>query len=233
MPPRRSRRLSIEALALEKIHHEEDRPVLGDVVVEHRHRAGVSDVVRGTPLAQEALANLRLGRQLWMQHLDGAALSVAVRARVDRRHAADAEQAIERPLLAKHAPDASLRSDQDRIVQLRRGIIGHLGGRAMLHGRSALGKSGRPVNLPAGARRRRTGIARRAARFAAQSLRRELDEAARHRVCDREEMALHRTTSRTHVKPLGQRVQFTIACGVLRRSAVDEELTLERGLIHR
>ncbi len=111
----------LQRLAVEQLHHDVGRPLVGArrdaVVVEDLHDAGVVHLVRGVPLAQEALAHLGVARQAGVQDLDRRARPVAVPPLVHRGHAADAEHALERPLVAEHGADAFLRLEVDFVDQ--------------------------------------------------------------------------------------------------------------------
>ena len=95
----------LQGRPLEQLHHEECRPVLRDVVVEHRDGPRVLDRVRDVALAHEARTQPRVHRQLGVQHLHRDALLVPVRGRVDGGHAPDAQQAIESVLAVERLPD--------------------------------------------------------------------------------------------------------------------------------
>jgi hypothetical protein len=69
----------------------------------------MADVVGRAPFAEKPFAYLGIRRELGVQHLDRPALAVAVRARVDRGHAADAEQVIEPQFLPQDETHALLR----------------------------------------------------------------------------------------------------------------------------
>ena len=96
----------VDANAVEQLHDEEGRAVLRHVIVEHRDRAGMVDLVADVPFTQEALAKVFLEGQLRVKHLHREAFQVAMRRGVDHRHSAVPEQAIEAVLPAQDAPDA-------------------------------------------------------------------------------------------------------------------------------
>ena len=75
-PGRRAR--APRRVAVEQLHHEERRAVLGHVVVDHEHRARVLHRVGGVALAQEARADVRARDELRVEHLDGELRAVAV-----------------------------------------------------------------------------------------------------------------------------------------------------------
>ena len=111
-------------------------PSGGDVVVEHAHGAGMVDLVRDVALAQEPLAHVLVRGDVRVQHLDGDLLAVAVRRRVDRGHAADVDQAIDRPLVVEGLPDPLLgqrregrRTERSSTFEDRRFTQGGQGGR--------------------------------------------------------------------------------------------------------
>ena len=87
-----------------ELHHQERRAVLGDVVVDHQHRAGVLDRVADVALAQEALLQVVAQRQLGVQELDRELGLVPVRGGVDGGHASDAEHAVEAVLAPQRRP---------------------------------------------------------------------------------------------------------------------------------
>ncbi len=96
----------LEVLPLEELHHQERRAVFVHVVVQDGDRARMPDLVRRLPLPQKALADLAVERQLRVQELDGDAAPISVNGRVDRRHSADAEQALETILVAQRGAHA-------------------------------------------------------------------------------------------------------------------------------
>ncbi len=68
--PRSPSRLASE-VALEQLHHDVRRAVVGRAVVVDLDDPGVADRRRGLGLVEEALHELRVGRQLRAQHLHG------------------------------------------------------------------------------------------------------------------------------------------------------------------
>ena len=65
--------------------------------------------------AQKAASHLRIQRQLGVEHLDRGAPAVTVRARVDSRHAADAKQDVETPLVAQGLADSVPRTHEGGV----------------------------------------------------------------------------------------------------------------------
>ena len=104
-PPAVRDRDPVDARAVEQLHHEERGAVLGDVLVDHRHRAWMLDAVRDVALPQEARADRGVVRELRVEHLDREALRVPVRGGVDGRHPAGAEHLVEDVLAAEDGPD--------------------------------------------------------------------------------------------------------------------------------
>jgi hypothetical protein len=100
---------ALERLALEQLHHQVDLAVLGDVVVEDRHRVAMADLVGRVTLGEEAPAGLFVAGVLRVQHLDRRASAVAVGPGVHRRHPADGDQRVEVPLAPQPPPDAQVR----------------------------------------------------------------------------------------------------------------------------
>ncbi len=96
-----------ERVALEQLHHEEGRPVLGHVDVPHLDRAGVLEAVDRVRLLLEPGAEMRVARHAGVEDFDGLLPADLVGRDVHRRHAAGAEEAIQRPLVAQRRPDAS------------------------------------------------------------------------------------------------------------------------------
>jgi hypothetical protein len=111
----------LQRLAVEELHHEVRRASRraggNDVVVEHLHCARVIDAVGGVALAKEPLAHFAVPRQVGVKELDGAARAVAMARRVHGGHAADAEKALEGPLVVEHAADTRPRSSVSVFVQ--------------------------------------------------------------------------------------------------------------------
>ena len=87
-----------DGLAEEQLHDEERLTLLGHVVVEDLDGRRVIDLVRDVGLAEEPLADGFLAREVGVEDLEGRALTVAVRRRVHRGHAADAQKAFDGPL---------------------------------------------------------------------------------------------------------------------------------------
>ena len=100
----------VERLALEQLHHQEGGAVVGHVVVDDAHRAGVPDGVGDVALAEEARAGVGVGGRLRVQHLHRDPVAVAVHAEVHRAHPPRAEHALERVLAAEHGADPALRA---------------------------------------------------------------------------------------------------------------------------
>ena len=92
---------SVERLAVEQIHHDEDPSVFGRVVVEHADGSRMPDGVRGVAFANETGALACVDRQFAVEDLHRDAVRVSeVRRGVDGGHAADAENGIEAVLAA-------------------------------------------------------------------------------------------------------------------------------------
>ena len=108
-------------------------PLVVDAVVDGGHRTGVPDLVRDVPLAEKARAHGLVALKLGVKdlHRDGLQV-VLVGRRVDRRHAADAEQLVEPPLAAERLTDAPL-GRLDVVVRRRliRGRVYSLLGRSV------------------------------------------------------------------------------------------------------
>jgi hypothetical protein len=77
----------------------------------------VLDRVRDIALAEEARPDSFPHRQLRVEHLDGEALLVPVRRRVDHRHPADAEHPVEPVLAAKDATESRASESEDLVVR--------------------------------------------------------------------------------------------------------------------
>ena len=84
------------------------------------------------PSRRKRVADLLAHRELGVEHLDGEALLVPVRGRVDDRHPADAEHAVEAVLAAEHMPEARFGNLFQLVVghgvrqsYLRRGTVTH------------------------------------------------------------------------------------------------------------
>jgi hypothetical protein len=115
-PPPLALPAGVQRLALEQVHDEEHRAVLGDVVVEDADGAGVLDAVRGVALAQEALLDALVARELAVQDLHGDPVGVAQVGRcVDGSHAAGAEHTVEAVLGLENGAYPFLRT-RDEIV---------------------------------------------------------------------------------------------------------------------
>ena len=97
-----------ERLALEQLHDEVRRPVLGDVVIENVDRARMADLVGDVPLAQETPPHLGVGGGGRVQHLDGGVATVAVGRLVDARRAAHVDEALDAPLAVQRLAQALL-----------------------------------------------------------------------------------------------------------------------------
>ena len=96
--------VSLERVALEEVHREEDAAVVGHAVVEDADDPRVLDRVREVALAEEPLAHGGVGAEGRMEDLERRARSVAVRHGVDRRHGPRPEQRIHAPLTADDGP---------------------------------------------------------------------------------------------------------------------------------
>src|SRR5262249_32983997 len=95
----------LERLPLEERHHEVRAPAFVVVVVDG-HDAGVTNGVRYVAFAQEALANVGVGREALVKDLDGDALLVSVRGGVDGRHSSDSKELIESPAVPQDGADS-------------------------------------------------------------------------------------------------------------------------------
>ncbi len=136
----------LQILPLEEVHHEKHRDVV-HVVVEDANHPAVLDAVGHVALAEEPLARRSMGGELRVQNLDRTAEAVAVGARVDRRHASDADERIEPPLAAKRAADALSRHALDHVR------------RRLVHARASLSRDNERAGGRARRRVRRRGAA--------------------------------------------------------------------------
>ncbi len=93
--------------AMEQLHDQKCRAVVGDVVVDDRDRTFVLDAIRDIALPDEALADERIERQLPMQHLEGEALAVAVLDGVYHRHTATSHHVLHDVLAVDGPPQPS------------------------------------------------------------------------------------------------------------------------------
>ncbi len=84
--------------------------MIGDVFVVDGDAPAVLDPVGDVALPDEALPDADVARELRVEDLQRLARAVAMRGRVDRRHAADAEQRIEAPLVVDRRPYARART---------------------------------------------------------------------------------------------------------------------------
>ena len=112
-----------ERFAVEEFHDEERRPILGDIVVRDANDPVVTDGVRRVALAHEARAHIGADAQLRVKDLDRHATAVAMRGCIDGRHATDAEQHVEAPLLFEHAADALAGPRDEGVEQLGRFVV--------------------------------------------------------------------------------------------------------------
>ena len=103
----------VHRFAFEQLHHQEGRPVLGDVVVEDDDGAGVIDRVGHVPLAQEPRAHAFLDGKFRVQHLHGGAFLVAVNGRIDGGHPAYADDLLQSPLAVQHHAQSALGAVDD------------------------------------------------------------------------------------------------------------------------
>jgi hypothetical protein len=103
----------VDRFPLEQLHHEESGPILGDVVVEDHHGAGVIDRVGHVPLAQKPRANALFDGELGVKHLHGGAFLVPMNGRIDGSHAADAYDLLKAPLAIQHHPQSALGTVDD------------------------------------------------------------------------------------------------------------------------
>jgi len=81
--------------ALEELHDDERRARFVDVVVENDDGARVIHGIGKVTLTHEAASNVPAHREFGMKHFDGKTLSVAMRRRIDGRHASDAEDSLD------------------------------------------------------------------------------------------------------------------------------------------
>jgi len=103
----RAGQAALQRLALEQLHHQERRAILGLVVVDDAHDTRVLDRVGRVALAHEARADVLVGPQLGAQHLEGDAVPVAVHGEVHGGHPAGAEHPLD-AVLAQRLPHATL-----------------------------------------------------------------------------------------------------------------------------
>ncbi len=110
---------------LQELHDEKRRAVFRDVVVDHLDGGGVTYRIGDVTLAQEALADVLASRDFGAKQLDGDALLVAVRGRVDDGHAPHADDTLEAVFAAQDLPHA-IASVKARVIELgfRRGGAG-------------------------------------------------------------------------------------------------------------
>ena len=101
-------RQALQVLALEQLHDQEGGAIVGRVLVEHAHRAGVVDLVGDDPFAQEPGVDVGVERHVRVQHLDGhAAPDADVPPRVHGGRAPDPDEALEEVLAAEDPADAA------------------------------------------------------------------------------------------------------------------------------
>ena len=147
-----------ERLADEQLHHQEGRAVLGHVDVADLHGARVTEAVDRLRLALEAQADLlRLGR-LAVEDLERVPPPDAVDADVHGRHAADAEEAHQRPLVADQGARRAAGSRLLAFPDIRAAIAGAPSSRHVECGRIA-GRSHHMRRAGRAERRRRRHVA--------------------------------------------------------------------------
>ena len=114
----------LERLTHEQLHDQVRRAVVGaardDVVVEHLDDARVFDAIGGVTLAEEPTAHILVLCVAVVEHLHGGARPVAMQPGVHCTHPADAEQALELPLVVENLADTSVRPAA-RVVARRAG----------------------------------------------------------------------------------------------------------------
>ena len=115
-------RARAQRLALEKGHHQEDTSVLRHVVVDDRNDAGRADLVRQQRLATEEALALRVHGEALVQYLDRHLVPVAMPARIDGGHAADADEAADSVPPAQRASDPPLRAASNGVGEGRRRV---------------------------------------------------------------------------------------------------------------
>ena len=98
----------VQGASFEEVHDEERLALVAQVVVGDGDARRMVDGVRDLPLAEEALADLHLARELRVEDLHCGARAVAVPRGEHRAHASDAEQALERPLRVQRGADPGL-----------------------------------------------------------------------------------------------------------------------------
>jgi hypothetical protein len=102
-----------ERLALQQLHHDERRAVLGGVDVPHLDRPAVPEAIDDARLLFETCAQLGRTRQGRVQDFDRIEAADLVARHVDARHAALAEQLLERPLATQGGADARGCADRE------------------------------------------------------------------------------------------------------------------------
>jgi hypothetical protein len=101
--------------AMEQLHDEKGRAVIGNVVVQDSDRTVMLDAVGDVALAHEALTNEGVERELPMQHLERKALAVAMLDRIDHGHAAIADHGLDDVFVVDGPPQPS----RDKLAVLR------------------------------------------------------------------------------------------------------------------
>jgi hypothetical protein len=119
----RDRELAAAALAqlvdrdaVEELHDDVRRAVVGHVVVDHAHDPRVLHGVGRVAFAAEARHRPLVARELGEEHLDREFGAVSVRRLVDDGHPADAQDGVEAVLPADQRPDALPRPLLLRVV---------------------------------------------------------------------------------------------------------------------
>src|SRR5262249_52173680 len=85
---------------------EEEAAIVGLVVVKHRHRSRMPDLIRQVGLAHKVRSNVAIQVAAVVQDLDRDAMSVAMRTGENSSHPAHADQAIEPIATAQDRPRA-------------------------------------------------------------------------------------------------------------------------------
>ncbi len=95
------RQSSLERFTVEQLHDQINFAVLGRVVVQHRHRTWVTHGIGRVSLVEKARPGLGVAHITRVQDFDRRAVSVAMGRRINGRHPADIDHAVEPPLVSK------------------------------------------------------------------------------------------------------------------------------------